>query len=159
VKKELRLRVNGEEYELFVEPTLTLQDALRDELKLKGTKKGCETGYCGVCTVILDGRAVKSCLILALQAQGKEVLTIEGLTKDGKLHPLQEAFVEYGAIQCGYCTPGMILMAKSFLDENPNPTEEEIREALIGNLCRCTGYASIVDAIKHCTQKKFNVQR
>jgi carbon-monoxide dehydrogenase small subunit len=121
---------------------------LRDELNLNGAKLGCETGDCGSCTVLVDGKPVKSCLYLAIKAADRDVLTIEGLKgEDGKLHPLQEAFIEHFAIQCGYCTPGMILMAKALLDENPDPTEEEVREALTGNLCRCTGYVKIVEAI------------
>jgi len=146
-KKMLSLTVNGELYQRTIKPNLTLLDFIRDELGLTGTKKGCETGDCGSCTVILDGELVNSCLLLAMEANGKSVLTIEGLAKGGKLHPLQEAFIEYGAIQCGYCTPGMILAAKALLDKNPKPTEQEVKAGIVGNLCRCTGYTKIVDAI------------
>lgn len=146
MKLKLNLRVNGEDYELYVEPWKTLVEVLRDELELTGTKVGCSSGVCGVCTVLVDGKAVKSCLILAPQAQGKEILTIEGLGRNG-LHPLQQAFIDHFAVQCGYCTPGMILAAKALLDEKPDCTVEEIKEALVGNLCRCTGYVKIIDAI------------
>ena len=148
MKRLARFRVNGVGRELFVEPWWTLADVLREQLELTGTKVGCETGNCGTCTVIVDGKAVKSCLFLALRANGREVVTIEGLRqRDGELHPLQKAFIEHFAIQCGYCTPGMIMAAKALLDENPHPTEEEVREALHGNICRCTGYVKIVEAI------------
>ena len=146
-KKMLSLTVNGELYQRTIKPNLTLLDFIRDELGLTGTKKGCETGDCGSCTVILDGELVNSCLLLAMEANGKSVLTIEGLAKGGKLHPLQEAFIEHGAIQCGYCTPGMILAAKALLDKNPKPTEQEVKAGIVGNLCRCTGYTKIVEAI------------
>ena len=146
-KKMLSLTVNGELYQRTIKPNLTLLDFVRDELGLTGTKKGCETGDCGSCTVILDGELVNSCLLLAMEANGTSVLTIEGLAKGGKLHPLQEAFIEYGAIQCGYCTPGMILAAKALLDKNPKPTEQEVKAGIVGNLCRCTGYTKIVEAI------------
>jgi carbon-monoxide dehydrogenase small subunit len=146
MKRLLKLMVNGEECEVFTEPWKTLERVLRDDLGLTGVKEGCNTGHCGVCTVVIDGKAVKSCLVLASQAQGKDILTIEGLSKSG-LHPLQRAFVDHFAIQCGFCTPGMILTAKSLLDENPNPTEEEVKLGLSGNLCRCTGYVKIVEAI------------
>jgi carbon-monoxide dehydrogenase small subunit len=146
MKRLLKLMVNGEECEVFTEPWKTLERVLRDDLGLTGVKEGCNTGHCGVCTVVIDGKAVKSCLVLASQAQGKDILTIEGLSKSG-LHPLQQAFVDHFAIQCGFCTPGMILTAKSLLDENPNPTEEEVKLGLSGNLCRCTGYVKIVEAI------------
>ncbi len=146
-KKMLSLTVNGELYQRTIKPSLTLLDFIRDELGLTGTKKGCETGDCGSCTVILDGELVNSCLLLAMEANGKSVLTIEGLAKGGKLHPLQEAFIEHGAIQCGYCTPGMILAAKALLDKNPKPTEQEVKAGIVGNLCRCTGYTKIVEAI------------
>ena len=147
MKQLLKLRINGEDYEVSVEPWRSLADVLRDELNLTGVKVGCSEGNCGSCTVLVDGKPVKSCLMLAPQAKGKEILTIEGLAKDGKLHPLQEAFIEHFAVQCGFCTPGFILAAKGLLDENPNPTEEEVREWLGGNLCRCTGYVKIVEAV------------
>ncbi len=145
----MELTVNGRSYRLEVEGRKTLLELIRQDLGLTGTKKSCEVGVCGACTVLLDGKAVKSCLVLALQARGKEVLTIEGLAEDGRLHPLQEAFHEKGAVQCGYCTPGMILTAKALLDENPGPTEGEVRRAISGNICRCTGYVRIVEAILH----------
>ena len=148
MRKILHLKVNGEEYQVEVEPQEILLDVIRDKLNLTGTKRGCDTGDCGACTIIMDGKAVNSCLVLALEANGKEIVTIEGLAKKGQLHPLQEAFVQHGAVQCGYCTPGMIMSAKALLDENRNPTEEEIRKAIAGNLCRCTGYAKIVQAIR-----------
>ncbi len=148
MKQKIELRVNGKDYELFVEPWKTLLDVLREELGLTGGKAGCDDGNCGACTVILDGKAVKSCLLLAPQAKGKEVLTIEGLGKEGNLHPLQQAFIDHFAVQCGFCTPGMILTAKALLDENPRATEEEIRRGLHGNICRCTGYVKIVEAVE-----------
>jgi aerobic carbon-monoxide dehydrogenase small subunit len=147
MKQLLKLRVNGEQYEIYTEPWKTLADVLRDELTLTGVKIGCDMGNCGTCTVLIDGKAVKSCLVLAPQAGGKEIVTIEGLAKKDGLHPLQEAFIEHFAVQCGYCTPGMILTAKALLDENPNPTEEEVKHALKGNLCRCTGYLKITEAV------------
>jgi len=148
MKQNIQLRVNGKDYELFVEPWKTLLDVLRDDLGLTGGKSGCDDGNCGACTVILDGKAVKSCLLLAPQARGKEVLTIEGLGDEGNLHPLQQAFIDHFAVQCGFCTPGMILAAKALLDENPRATEEEIRRGLHGNICRCTGYVKIVEAVE-----------
>ncbi len=151
MRKVLHLKVNDEEYRLEVELQEILLDIIRDKLNLTGTKRGCDTGDCGACTIIIDGKAVNSCLMLAIEADGKEILTIEGLARKGQLHPLQEAFVQYGAIQCGYCTPGMIMSAKALLDENSNPTEEEIRRAIAGNLCRCTGYIKIFQAIKACS--------
>lgn len=147
MKYRVRVRVNGEEHEVQAEPRLTLATLLRDRLGLLGTKWGCGTGDCGACTVILDGRPVTSCMVLALSADGREVTTIEGLARDGKLHPVQEAFVEHGAVQCGYCTPAAILVAKALLDENPSPSEAEVRQAMAGVLCRCTGYSKIIDAV------------
>ena len=144
---ELNLTVNGEYYQLTVPPYRTLLEVIREDLGLTGAKSGCATGKCGSCTVILNGKSVKSCLTLALQANGKEILTIEGLADGDELHPLQKSFIEHGAMQCGYCTPGMIMSAKALLDENPHPTEDEIRDALVGNICRCTGYVKIVEAI------------
>ncbi len=149
MKKHIQLKINGREFELLVEPNETLAQVLRSaQVNLTGTKQGCELGDCGVCTVILDGSAVNSCLVLAVQADGSEVLTIEGLAENGSLHPIQEAFVQEGAIQCGFCSPGMILRAKDLLDKNPLPTREEIRGGIAGNLCRCTGYYKIVNAIE-----------
>lgn len=147
MKQIINLTVNGEAREVAVEPRRTLLEVLRDELNLTGTKKGCDTGECGACTVIMNGTTVNSCLVLALQANGGEVTTIEGLAQGMELHPLQKVFVERGAIQCGYCSPGMILSAKALLDENPRPSEREVREAISGNLCRCTGYVKIVEAV------------
>jgi len=152
VKHNIRLTVNGESYTVAVEPRESLLDVLRDKLSLTGAKKGCNRGDCGACTIIMDGKTVNSCLVLAVEADDREVLTIEGLANKGQLHPVQEAFIQYGAIQCGYCTPGMIMSAKALLDENPNPTEEEIKRAIGGNLCRCTGYVKIVDAIKKAAE-------
>ncbi len=153
MKKAISLTVNGELSEVWVRPGTTLADLLRNELGLTGTKIACNTGACASCTVLLDGKAVVSCQILALQAEGKKVLTIEGLAKDGKLHHLQEAWVQYGASQCGFCSPGMIMSAKALLDENPHPTEEEVRVGIAGNLCRCTGYVKIVEAIMAASEK------
>lgn len=153
MKLQIKLKVNGVEREVYVEPWWSLAEVLREELGLTGTKISCETGNCGACTVLIDGKAVKSCLLLAVKARGKEILTIEGLAENGKLSPLQEAFIEHFAIQCGYCTPGMIMMAKALLDETPNPSEEEVREGIRGNLCRCTGYVKIVEAILAAAEK------
>jgi len=139
--------VNGQPYELYVRPKTLLIEALRNELGLTGTKAGCQSSSCGACTVILNGMAVKSCSILALQAEGANITTVEGLAQGGTLHPLQKAFLDFGAYQCGFCTPGMLASAKAFLDETPEPTEEQIREAIDGNVCRCTGYNSILRAI------------
>lgn len=147
-KNRVILRVNGEAYDLLTYPHRTLLEVLREDLHLTGAKESCGEGACGTCTVLLDGFPVRSCLFLAVEAEGREITTIEGLAAGGKLHPLQEAFVEHHAIQCGFCTPGMILTAKALLDAVPEPTEEEIRRALSGNICRCTGYAKIVDAVK-----------
>jgi carbon-monoxide dehydrogenase small subunit len=146
-KRIIQLMVNGEEYEVAVAPNRTLLEVLRDDLYLTGTKEGCGEGACGTCTVLLDGKPVRSCLTLAIEVQGREVTTVEGLAPIGELHPVQKAFVEYGAIQCGFCAPGMIVTAKALLDENPNPTEQEARQAISGNVCRCTGYAKIVEAM------------
>ena len=146
-KQLIQLRVNGEEHDVVVSPNETLIEVLRDRLELTGTKMGCGEGACGTCTVLLDGEPVRSCLTLAVEVQGKEIVTIEGLAEGAKLHPVQEAFMEHGAIQCGFCSPGMILTGKALLDENPHPTEEEVRRAISGVVCRCTGYVKIVDAI------------
>ncbi len=153
MRQALELKVNGQLYEVFVEPWQSLAEVLREELGLTGLKVGCDTGDCGSCTVLINGKAVKSCLMLVPQAIGKEILTIEGLATAEGLHPLQEAFIEHFAVQCGYCTPGMILKAKALLDENPDITEDEIRAGLSGNLCRCTGYVKIVEAIMAAKEK------
>ncbi|MDY5349140.1 MAG: (2Fe-2S)-binding protein [Candidatus Ventricola sp.] len=144
----LSFTLNGDPTEVIVKDNMTLLDLLRDKLGLTGTKKGCEQGECGACTVMLDGKPVNSCCTLAVECEGREVVTIEGIAKGGKLHPIQRQFIEKWALQCGYCTPGMIMSAKALLDVNPHPTELEIREAIEGNLCRCTGYAKIVEAIQ-----------
>jgi carbon-monoxide dehydrogenase small subunit len=148
MKRKIRLRVNGSAVEAEIEPRTLLVYFLRDILNLTGTHVGCDTTTCGACTVLLDGVNVKSCTVLALTAQGREVTTIEGLAQDGKLHPVQEAFAEHQALQCGYCTPGMIMSSVAFLKKNPKPTREEIRRGISGNLCRCTGYVHIVNAIE-----------
>lgn len=139
--------VNGKACELAIEPHMLLVEVLRDELGLTGTKQSCGIGHCGACTVLIDGIPTLSCLTPALTARGKNITTIEGLAEGTRLHPIQKAFIDYGAIQCGYCTPGMILSAKALLDKNPNPAKEEVKQALSGNLCRCTGYVKIVDAV------------
>jgi len=155
MKRIIQLTVNGEVAEVAVDPNRTLLQVLREDLGLTGTKHGCGLGDCGACTVILDGQPVNSCLVLAVQANGSDVLTIEGLAENGKLHPLQQAFVEKGAIQCGFCSPGMILSAKALLDQNPKPTENDIRMALSGNLCRCTGYQKIVEAVQAAANGEY----
>ena len=146
-KQLIQLTVNGEEHDTVIRPNQTLVEVLRENLELTGTKEGCSEGACGTCTMLLNGKPVRACLTLAIEAQGKEIVTIEGLVSDGELHPVQKAFIEHGAIQCGFCTPAMILTTKAFLDENPRPTEEEARRAISGVVCRCTGYAKIVEAI------------
>ncbi len=162
MKKELiTLNINGDDIEVAVHPWRTLNEVLRDQLRLTGTKLGCGTGDCGACTVLLDGRSVSSCLTLAVEAEGHRITTIEGLAPDADgdnletspLHPIQESFIEKGAIQCGFCTPGMIMSSKFLLDHTPQPTEAEIRAGLSGNLCRCTGYNKIVDAIADAADK------
>ncbi len=150
--RQIRLRVNGQSATISVKPQDLLVDVLRDQLGLTGTKKGCGTGECGACTVLLDGRPVNACLIPALRAQNKEIITIEGLGTPEQLHPLQQAFIVHGAVQCGFCAPGMLISAKALLDKNLYPTEREIRTAIAGNLCRCTGYAKIVQAIHAAAQ-------
>lgn len=144
----LKMKVNGKEVEVAVKPTWTLLRVLREELGLTGTKKGCEQGDCGACTVIMDGRAVNACLVLALQAQSKEIETIEGLGSPERLHPLQESFVKNGAVQCGFCTPGMVMSATAMLRENASPSPDEIKKGISGNLCRCTGYTKIFEAVE-----------
>ncbi len=144
---EVYFRVNGRQRTVQVKPKDTLLDVIREDLGLTGAKEGCGKGECGACTVIMDGDAVPSCLVAAAGVDGKDIVTIEGLETDGKLHPLQEAFVKYHSSQCGFCSPGMILTAKAFLDKDPNPSEEEIRDVMMSNLCRCTGYEKIIEAI------------
>jgi len=148
VKKEIaNFRINGRTYEVIVTPNITLSELLREQLDLTGTKHACEVGQCGSCTILVDGKPALSCSTLAIAARDKEILTIEGLSRGTSLHPLQQAFINHGAIQCGFCTPGMILMAKALLDENPKPTRQQVKEGLGGNLCRCTGYVKIIDAV------------
>jgi aerobic carbon-monoxide dehydrogenase small subunit len=156
MKKQVRFFVNGEEYDLQLEPNRLLLQALRDDIGLTGTKEGCSIGVCGACSVIIDGRVVSSCLTLAVACQGKHIETIEGLAKDGKLHPLQQAFIEYGGFQCGICTPGQIMAAKALLDENPKPTEDEVKEWMSGNLCRCTGYYKILESVMAVVHDKID---
>jgi carbon-monoxide dehydrogenase small subunit len=151
--KKLRVKVNGSWREVEARPDRILLDLLREDLGLTGTKKGCEKGECGACTVIMNGKAVLTCLIPALKADGAEILTVEGLALKDRIHPLQQAFWEEGAVQCGYCTPGMLLAAKAFLDENPEPSVEDVKEAISGNLCRCTGYTKIIRAIQAASEK------
>jgi carbon-monoxide dehydrogenase small subunit len=146
-KQVARFLVNGIDYEVLIDGEMTLLELLRDVLGLTGTKFGCGAGECGACTVLLDGKPMLSCLILALSVKDRSITTVEGLAHGGNLHLLQKAFLEHGAVQCGFCTPGMLLMAKAFLDENPHPTREQVRKGLVGNLCRCTGYVKIVDAV------------
>ena len=148
MKRVLSFTLNGDSIEVVCKDNMTLLDLLRDKLGLTGTKKGCEQGECGACTVMLDGKPVNSCCTLAVECEGRDVVTVEGIAKNGQLHPIQKQFIEKWALQCGYCTPGMIMSAKALLDVNPHPTELEIREAIEGNLCRCTGYAKIVEAIQ-----------
>ncbi len=146
-EQKAKFMVNGRAYEIPIEPHMTLVEVLRDKLDITGTKISCGAGECGACTVLIDGKPALSCLTLAMTAREKNILTIEGLAEGSNLHPIQKAFIDHGAIQCGFCTPGMILATKALLDENPNPTREEVKRALGGNLCRCTGYVKIVDAV------------
>ena len=163
MKQRVVVKVNGEDYEIDIEPNKLLLHALREEVGLTGTKEGCSIGVCGACSVIVDGRLVSSCLTLAIACQGKEITTIEGLAKDGKLHPVQQAFLEYGGFQCGICTPGQIIAAKALMDQNPNPSEEEVKEWMSGNLCRCTGYYKILESVMAVVHNKisadFQLQR
>ena len=152
-RKKIRFKLNGSWREVETRPDRLLLDLLREDLGFTGTKKGCERGECGACTVIMDGKAVLACLVPALKADGAEILTVEGMASGDRLHPLQQAFWEKGAVQCGYCTPGMLLSAKSLLDENPAPGVEEVKEAISGNLCRCTGYTKIVEAVLAAAEK------
>ena len=147
MKKQLKLKVNGQPYELFVKPKTLLVEVLRDLVGLTGTKRGCNSSSCGACTVMLDGMSVKSCSVLALQANGSELTTVEGLAKGNKLSPIQRAFLDHGSYQCGFCTPGMLMSSTALLTENPKPTKEEIKEGIDGNICRCTGYNSIIRAV------------
>ena len=147
-KKTIKVKVNGAEHTLTISPDRMLLDMLREDLGLTGTKRGCGNGECGACSVIMDGKLVNSCLVPAMKADGSEISTVEGLASEGDLHPIQEAFLEKGAVQCGFCTPGMLLAAKSLLDQNPHPSLEEIKTAISGNLCRCTGYTKIIEAIE-----------
>jgi carbon-monoxide dehydrogenase small subunit len=150
----ITLNVNGREYSLDLPDNITLLEALRGELELTGVKDGCDRGECGACTVLIDGEPFRSCLMLAVEAEGRRIVTIEGLAKNEGLHPLQTAFVENQGVQCGFCSPGMILTASSFLEENPNPTREETARAISGNICRCTGYTKIIDSIMDAARKK-----
>lgn len=152
-KKLVSLTVNGKAYDVAVDPRELLIHTLREKLRLTGSHIGCETSHCGACTVDFNGKSVKSCTLLTVQADGAEVLTVEGLANDGELHPIQEGFVEKHGLQCGFCTPGMMVRAYRLLEENPNPTEEEIRAGLSGNLCRCTGYQNIVSAVQYAAEK------
>ncbi len=151
MKIPVTLKVNGEIYDLMIAPYRTLLDVLREQIKLTGSKKGCDVGDCGACTVLLDGKPVNACLVLAATAQDRDILTIEGLAQNGKLHPLQEAFVREGAVQCGFCTPGILMSLKALLDRSPTPTLEEIKVAMAGNLCRCTGYSKMFKAVESLT--------
>ncbi len=148
MKQQVELEINGEPYELLVEPHTSLLQCLREQAFLKGTKRGCDSGGCGCCTVLVDGRAVYSCMTLVMSVAGCSITTVEGLSRDGGLDPVQQAFIDAGAVQCGYCTCGMMMAARQLLDDNPDPSEEEIRKGIAGNLCRCTGYAKIVEAIR-----------
>jgi carbon-monoxide dehydrogenase small subunit len=148
MKHVIELNINGSAYDVVISPQDLLIDVLRQKLDLTGTKKGCGQGDCGTCTVLIDGRRALACLTLAIACEGRRILTIEGMEQHGALHPIQQAFIDKGAVQCGYCTPGMVLSAKALLDENPNPSEHEIKLGISGNLCRCTGYVKIVDAVR-----------
>lgn len=152
MKKDIKFILNGKTYELSVSPWRTLLEVIREDLKLTGTKEGCGLGECGACTVIMNGKTVNSCLIPAAEANNQEITTIEGLADGDKLHPIQEAFIEHGGMQCGFCTSGMIMSAKALLDENPDRSETEIREGIAGNFCRCTGYAKIIESISSAGQ-------
>jgi carbon-monoxide dehydrogenase small subunit len=152
-RERVRLMVNGSEYDLLIRAWATLLEVLREDLCLTGTKEGCGVGECGACTVLMDGEPVNACLILAMEANGRQITTIEGLAGENALHPIQQAFLECGGLQCGFCTPGMILSSKALLDSNGNPNEEEIRKALEGNFCRCTGYTKIIESVKAAARK------
>jgi aerobic carbon-monoxide dehydrogenase small subunit len=150
---EIKFRLNGKVVEVTAEPAIRLIDLLRDKFNLTGTKEGCGVGECGACTVLMNGRAVNSCLVLAVQADGFDIVTIEGISNGEVINPLQKNFLAYGAVQCGFCTPGMVLSASALLDQNPDPTEEEIKDAIAGNLCRCTGYKQIIEAVKETAKE------
>lgn len=153
MKQQIELKVNGQTYDLEIDPWRTLLDVLRYRLNFTGTKESCGEGHCGVCTVLIDGEAVNACLTLAVEAQGKDILTIEGLSEGGQLHPIQETFVTHGAVQCGFCTPGIIMATKAFLEHHPKPDDDEIKKALEGHLCRCTGYVQITEAVRAAAEK------
>ena len=157
MRQLIQLIVNGEPYEVMVKPSETLLYVLREKLGLTGAKHGCDTGKCGSCTVLIDGKPIRSCLALAISTRDREITTIEGLAKNGELHPIQKAFIEHGAVQCGFCTPGMIMFTKAFLEDNPEPQEEEIRRALSGNICRCTGYVKIIEAIQAAAKETAKI--
>ena len=148
----LKLKVNSKDYNIDVDPSKRLLDVIREDLKLTGTKEGCSEGECGACTIIMDGKAINSCMLLAVQARGSELITVEGLEKDGKLDELQKAFIEKGAVQCGFCTPGMLMSLKALLMQKPDPSDDEIKIAIEGNLCRCTGYVKIVEAVREAVK-------
>jgi carbon-monoxide dehydrogenase small subunit len=157
-EQKIQFNVNGRSVEVAVKPNMTLADVIRSELRLTGTKKGCERGNCGACTVIMNGKAVLSCLVLAPRAKEADITTIEGLGSPTNLHPLQQAFIDHGAIQCGFCIPGMLMSAKALLDENPKPTREEVKKGIAGNLCRCTGYTRQIDAILDAAEKLSTIR-
>jgi len=152
-RRHVKISVNGVAHEADVEPRLLLVHFLRENLGLTGTHSGCDTTNCGACTVVMDGRAAKSCTVLAVQADGRDVLTVEGLAQDGRLHPIQEAFLAEHGLQCGFCTPGMLMSAYALLEKNPNPTEDEIRNAISGNICRCTGYVNVIHSVRRAARK------
>ena len=156
-KHPVSLMVNGDQYDLLIEPRKTLLAILRDTIGLTGTKEGCSTGDCGACTVLVDGKSVTSCMMLGVSANGKEITTIEGLSSNGQLHPIQQGFIDKGGYQCGFCTPGFIMASKAYLDENSNPTEAELRHALGNNICRCTGYTKIIEAVMSAAAEMRNV--
>ncbi|MEL7567286.1 MAG: (2Fe-2S)-binding protein [Dehalobacterium sp.] len=153
MNRDINLKVNNKTYNIHISPKRKLVDVLREDLGLMGTKYGCGEGECGVCTVLMDGKAVNSCLLLAVEADGTHITTVEGLAEEGEMHPIQKAFVDAGAVQCGFCTPGAVMSAKALLDENPRPNEEEIKIALSGNFCRCTGYAGIIKAVRLAAER------
>lgn len=153
MKSVITLKVNGDAHEILISPNQTLLEVLRDNLGLMGTKRGCDLGACGACTVLVDGEAYLSCIMLAMDATGKEIRTIEGLSETGELHPLQQSFVEVGGLQCGFCTPGIIMTAQAILDEEPHPTEESVKKKMAGNLCRCTGYKKVIEAVMTASER------